>query len=136
METRSTRRRWMRRLLVLAIPAAALPVMWVAPASADHVACIEVSPTPTECGTGDPVGVAICGVEGEGTQTRATQVNPPSGGSADVVVNGEVVGFDSHAEGLGGQSPEGWAVVWVDDSVAGGAHVGIGSTTNMVNRCP
>lgn len=128
MEARGTRRRWMRRLLVLAIPAAALPVTMAVPASADHVGCVEVSTTPTTCGTGDPVGVAICGTD-EAYDKPDQNIDPSiEDGTATVSINpnnSDTAGVDADARDFGGTSPQGHVVVY-----AGDTHAGIGSTTD------
>jgi len=120
----------MRRLLVLAIPAAALPVTLIAPAQADELVCVEASTTPTACGSG-VVGIAVCDPT-DPYSPPATNIDPTAtDGTATVSVNGGVAGVDAETTDFGTASPQGHVVVWGD-----GAHAGVGSTTAGVVDCP
>lgn len=131
METRPTRRRWMRRLLVLAIPAAALPVTMAAPASAeaDQAACVSVWTTSPNVQTG-------CGANSDTTPPHVVglQVCADVGtASYDEDPNGDLLldptGTSVVATSVGG------GTVWVEgegDLVNGRGGVNVGSGSNAV----
>lgn len=134
METRTARRRWMRRLAVLAIPAASLPVMLATGAQADQLGpCIEANPdSPTTCGSG-VFGIAVCG--GTAGTTGPTGGTNLGGLPSDATIQEGVAGtagVDAVGTGIGGTSPDGHAIVWTGT----GVHAGIGSTQGGAAECP
>jgi hypothetical protein len=126
-----SRRRWALLFCLAVAPGAALPLLIAGGAKANSVGCLEVSTTPTACGSG-VVGVAICGLTG-GTTGPATGVNVSGApNSASISVNAGAAGVDAAGQNIASTSPQGHAIVWTSS----GAHAGVGSTTGGVVDCP